>query len=227
MVINIHLLLHIPTCVSQNGPLCMYTAYNMEDNMGHLVSMIHGTTDPLKQCAQRYLLEQNLKQQIQTSEMARAYYNQIHNPFKNEKKTLKKSHLNEEERAFVQTETGSQHFIEYENIYNKGNFYKIEDDLSRNGQRKTNDSFLVTKNGHFGQIKSIFSLPNNSLYILLHSTYCLKKRNQTSKYIHFLKMNARPTYTIIEIADIGKKSILMENECNIAYSVIPNIYERN
>lgn len=227
MVFNIHLLLHIPTCVKQNGPLCMYTAYNMEDNIGHLVSMVHGTTDPLKQCSQRYLLERKLKQQIQTSEIAKAYYNQIQNPFKKQSKMLKKSHLNEAERAFIQGEIGSHHIIEYEYIYINGDFYNIEQPFGQRAERKTNDSFLITKDGNFGKIISIFSLPNNSYYILLQCKYRHKKHNQTSKYIHFIKTISRSIYKIVNLTDVGKKSIFMENEDNISYSVFPNTLERN
>ncbi|KAK0176931.1 hypothetical protein PV328_001029 [Microctonus aethiopoides] len=41
--INIHQLLHLPTCVRNNGPLWVYTCYKYENLNGELLKLIHGS----------------------------------------------------------------------------------------------------------------------------------------------------------------------------------------
>lgn len=77
MVYNIHQLKHLGECVSRNGPLFAYSAYALEDYIGHLVSFVKGTTDVATQISSRYLLEKNLQVHLQKSDVALTYYNRI------------------------------------------------------------------------------------------------------------------------------------------------------
>lgn len=83
MVYNVHLLLHTAKCVEKNGPLFCYSNYATEDNLGHLLSLVHGKTDVLSQITDRYLLERELHRRVNNSLKVREYHKQIkHRPLK-------------------------------------------------------------------------------------------------------------------------------------------------
>lgn len=77
MVYNVHQLRHLADCVELNGPLFAYSNYFMEDNIGHTVSFVNGTTDVTKQICSKYLIEKNLYMHLEKSAKARTFYNQI------------------------------------------------------------------------------------------------------------------------------------------------------
>ncbi|KAG4071204.1 hypothetical protein HA402_001194 [Bradysia odoriphaga] len=60
MVMNVHLLKHIPNSVRKLGPLWSHSAFSFERNNGVLLKMISGTTDVLLQIASKYCLKQSL-----------------------------------------------------------------------------------------------------------------------------------------------------------------------
>lgn len=225
MVFNVHLLGHIATCVQKTGPLCMYSAYSMEDNIGHLVSMVHGTTDVLKQCSQRYLLEQNLKRKIKCSDKAMEYYEKIQNHVRPNKE-LKCTLLSEEEETFIHLQLGSMNFAEFEDICFNGDFYRTQQCEQKYGGRKTNDSFLVTNDGRFGSIRSIFVDPDDIYYLLIRVEHCLKI-NTLIKSIHYLKTKQRSTLELVRVENIGKKAIFVQYSNFLAFSTCPNRYEKN
>lgn len=67
MTYNIHLLSHYIECVRRNGPLPLYTNYPMEDNIGHLVGVVKGTTDVVAQCCTKCLMERGLLKRLTVS----------------------------------------------------------------------------------------------------------------------------------------------------------------
>lgn len=77
MVYNVHQLKHLVECVNRNGPLSTYSNYPMEDYIGHLRSLVKGTTDVTSQICSRYLLEKELHVQLNKSQLARQYYETI------------------------------------------------------------------------------------------------------------------------------------------------------
>lgn len=54
MMYNVHLLEHLPKCVTDCGPLCAYSNFNFESNNGSLVKHVNGTTDVEHQIATKY-----------------------------------------------------------------------------------------------------------------------------------------------------------------------------
>lgn len=54
MMSVVHLLLHLPKCVKDCGPLWAYSNFNFESNNGSLVKYVHGTTDVEHQIASKY-----------------------------------------------------------------------------------------------------------------------------------------------------------------------------
>ncbi|KAG4065775.1 hypothetical protein HA402_012453 [Bradysia odoriphaga] len=54
MMHNVHLLKHIPKCVSDCGPLWAYSNFNFESNNGSLVKHVKGTTDVERQISTKY-----------------------------------------------------------------------------------------------------------------------------------------------------------------------------
>lgn len=149
MVFNIHLLQHIAMCVKKNGPLCCYTAYNMENNIGHLVSAIHGTNDVTKQCIQKYILEKNLLAKLESSVIARSYYKKIESKL-TAIRPLKSSKLTTNEKDLIQNAIAEYPIDEFESIWVGKDFYRAEEREDLVKRRKTYDSFILTTGGLFG-----------------------------------------------------------------------------
>lgn len=60
MTNNVHLLKHLPKCVTDCGPLWAYSNFCFENNNGSLVKHVHGTTDVLHQIASKYEFNNSL-----------------------------------------------------------------------------------------------------------------------------------------------------------------------
>lgn len=225
MVFNIHLARHIFTCVKKNGPQFTYSAYNMENNIGYLVASFHGTTDVIKQISERYLRELNLRSRLKDSPKANEYFNLIQ-PYQMHNKFLKKSNLSPDEKRFIGLELNALPAFEYENLVVNGDFYRVN---IPNHSRITDDSFVLTKNGAFGRITSIFQLANNLIYFLVQEDYLVDLEYRISRNITFLKKTEDPIprYYIVNLTEIGKKTVFIEFDNILAYSSLPNNIEGN
>jgi hypothetical protein len=224
MVINVHLTKHISKCVSQNGPLCCYTAYNMEDNIGHLISMIQGTTDVLKQCTQKYLLIKNLKSRLDESVKARQFYKKIEDDrFHN--KTLNNPNLSRYEIEFIQATIQAAPCKKFASVWLERDFYRIEESACISSNRKSFDSFIATKCGLAGTIKSIFATDCDSTYILFREDYLIQ-RNDLCDSIKYLEINPTPVYHVAKLEDI-MKCVFIKFDHTLAFSTFPNKFERD
>lgn len=68
MMYNVHLLEHLPKCVTDCGPLWAYSNFNFESNNGLLVEQVKGTTDVEHQIATKYSLRNTLARLRNSSE---------------------------------------------------------------------------------------------------------------------------------------------------------------
>lgn len=105
-----------------------------------------------------------------------------------------------------------------------GDFYRLEQNGKR--KRKSDDSIILTKCGIIGKIKSTFTCDGHSKCMLLRQEYELIDNN-IYDCIKFLKKNENPTYKIIRLDKIGKKAVFMQYGDTIAFSTLPNNFERN
>lgn len=224
MVFNVHLSHHIYDCVKKNGPQYAYSTYNMEDHNGYLVSKVHGTSDVIKQVTQKYMLEYHLKLKINNSVRAKEFFDKIQSFQLKRNKILKQSNLSTDDYVYIRNTIGNVPILEYENIYLNGNFYRVKG----NGVKKinSNDSFILTKGGEIGEIKSIFTPDDKSIFLLVCQKYELLDENNI-QCIKFLKEISNRTYIIIKLEDIGKKAVFMQYENVTAFSTLPNNYERD
>lgn len=216
------MLRHIPACVRRNGPLCMYSNYNMEDKIGNIVSQVHGTNDVIFQICDRYLLQRNVMHNIKDSSISKEYNEKIRHNQKRDK-PLKISNLSDEEISLIQNAAGPNYNL-FKEKYINGDFYEIYNDEQT--ARKTCDSFCVTKNGRLGSICSIFTNVHGLTFLLLLNKYIFLE-NDISHKIHFLQLNNDPSYFIVNKDEIGKKAVLMISESFMAYSSFPNHCERD
>lgn len=224
MVYNVHILKHIPKCVEENGPLCFYTAYNMEDNIGHVVSHVHGTSDVVKQCAQKYMLESCLKTALSTSERAQSFNEKIHFVYRNNK-PLSRSNLSIEQRDFIRATINKIPVEEFHAIWIGKDFYRAEESDINSRNRKTYDSFVATNNGKVGTITSIFKTECNSVYMLYREDY-IQTNNDICEKVIFLEPKPAPACHIVNSQEI-EKAVFIKFDNVIAFSNFPNTIERN
>lgn len=192
----------------------------MEDNIGKIVSYVHGTNDVLLQTSQRYILEKNLFCRLKQSEQASRYHEQITTP-KRQDKLQRVSNLDEEERHLI-SHTVGQNFEEFEHKTIDGFLYEV---WNKRKASKTCDSFAVTKGGLAGRIRSIFTA-NNCTYFLLSIEHA-STQNDICASIQFLERRLIPYNHIIKTTELTKKAVFMEAQNIIAYSIFPNQYERD
>lgn len=242
MVFNVHQLLHLVDCVKHNGPLSLYSTYCMEDFIGHLVSLVHGTTDVAQQICEKYLLEKNLIRHLDNSLLAKTFYDQIHSNVSfstaqdigntlvvgkptllanNDYLIMIKENLNLpiEEQIFTYNSV----------LWNKELYYeKSFEAHEHRGSKRTYDAFILnndTKN--FGEIKCIFVV-GNQLYYLIHEKYkALPNDPDSPEHIIFLDLIDSSQLKIITCASIGPKYAFVKFGNTLSCSKFPNLYERN
>lgn len=76
MMYNVHLLEHLPKCVTDCGPLWAYSNFNFESSNGFLVKNVKGTTNVEHQLAEKYFLNNALSdfKRKTTNENTRCYF---------------------------------------------------------------------------------------------------------------------------------------------------------
>lgn len=224
MVFNIHMLQHIPECVRKNGPLCCYSNYNMEDNIGNLVSRIHGTTDVVIQCTHKYILDKELNKKLEKSDIAQKFNEKIEN-HRYGNSPLQSSNLTRSEIEFIQNTLQKAPIEEFRSLWIGKDFYRSEEGVEMSRKRKTYDSFVVTNDGILGTIRSIFKTFCKSTYILLREDYCLKNVHPCES-IKSLGLISRPAIHVINTNKI-KKAVLIKFGNTLVYSTFPNKIERD
>lgn len=218
MVFNVHLFRHLADSVKMNGPLYTHSAYNMESNIGHIMSTVHGPTDVIKQCTEKYLLERDVNFKLEHCDKARDFYNRIR-PSYHKCNVISKfassarEHLN---GWIAETEIKS----ELESIVVNGDFYRANVKNVRKNI-KTNDSLVVLKSGEIGIIYGIFVLNDDSHYILFMDKFSVCQ-NTVCSSINYIEEKPNPAFKLIRPSDIGKKSIFISYDDKLAYSMLPN-----
>lgn len=238
MVYNVHQLRHISECVKRNGPLFAYSNYCMEDNIGHLVSHVKGTTDVLSQISTRYILEKNLHIHLEKTPTARKYYEQIESKLSfpivkkvDESLVIGKarstSNLSEDELSFIRTSLSlraDDEIFEYNALLFKNKiFYQTHENSF---SKRTNDSFIYNANSkRYADIKSIFCI-REKLYFFVSEKYEFV-RNDSSRFIKILKELRTYEQNIMDSTLVGPKYVLVKFHDTIACSAFPNMFERN
>lgn len=159
----------------------------MEDNIGHLVSFVNGTTDVLEQCMQKYLLEKNLYIQLKKSSIASDFYQRIQSKLKFSKSELISNVLvvgekfnnlsfKSDEKAFIKAALkleSEKNIYEYGSvIISKKLFYESKQN-NLIYRKRTNDFFVCTSFDNaeiIGEIISIFVV-NLNVYFLIQDKY--------------------------------------------------------
>lgn len=237
MVYNVHQLVHLTECVKMNGPLSVYSNYTMEDNIGHLVSFVKGTTDVTSQICSRYLLEKHLYISLQKSPLALSYHEQIESKLsfavsENVDGSLligKPNYirnLNDHDKTIIRNELNIGEdvcIVEYGSILLKSRvFYET---LCNSRKKRTSDSFVYnTELNQFGIIKSIFTV-NEKIYFFVSEE--LKVGEKTaSNFITFLDQIIQRSI-IFKTEEVTKKYILIRFDNILAMAHFPNHYEKN
>lgn len=236
MVYNVHQLTHLTDCVRLNGPLFTYSNYCMEDNIGHLVSLIKGTTDVTTQITTKYLLEKNMLFHLNQYPRASIFYDKIESKlsFATSKKvngTLvigrEVLELCREDRSFITDILGfpkDKMISEYRAVLlNCCVFYET---FSNSVNKRTNDSIIFNiDNQKYAEIKSIF-IVDDQLYFLVYEKFA-NINNTDSKYTKFLNEIRQFEKRIIYPTSIGIKCALVNFDDHISCTPFPNLIERN
>lgn len=238
MVYNVHQLRHLGECVLRNGPLFTYSNYPMEDFIGHLVSLVKGTTDVTTQICSRYLLEKNLHFHLQKSQLARGYYDRIESklffPIAQRVngslvigKAKWKSDLTIRESSFVRNALhidDNTDIHEYRAAFLNGStFYET---FNNNSKKRTNDSIVYdSQSKSFGEIVAILVVDEN-MFFLIHEKF-KKISDRNCKYIHFLEETSSYRLKLMKPEQITDKCACVQFANTIAASLFPNLHERN
>lgn len=242
MVYNVHLLLHTAKCVEKNGPLFCYSNYATEDNLGHLLSFVHGRTDVLSQISDRYLQEKRMHSNVNNSIRAQNYYNNIkHRQLKiicnlNDSLLVGKAQvLNPIDRDWVIEQL---ELINIEPMYTHRAVYvslKIyfESYTNKTAQKLTYDSFICDPtNNIFGELKTILTI-NNEIYFIIHNKYKVKANSRDLGTI-LIELEEKTDCDVINkfimlpnSIKTLKKYAFMKTDNMLACSKFPNLIERN
>lgn len=238
MTFNVHQLKHIPECVKQNGPLFLYSNYSMEDYIGYLVSLSHGTTDVSQQICEKYLLEKELIGHLEKSPLAKCFYDKIQSKLKfSQVKKVdgsivigKTKQISTEQdfsliREKLNLDIGVQ-IDEYDSILWNGDiFYERRNDATK---KRTDDTIVFnTESGEFAEIKSILVV-NEQVFFLINEKYQVSvNMENTSEYVTFLSAIDCLQPKIITSSAIGHKFALIAFSNVLACSKFPNFYERH
>lgn len=210
----------------------------MEDYIGHLVSLVKGTTDITTQISSRYLLEKELQVQLEKSERARYFYESIesklHFPIAQKireslviGKAKVRSDLNDDQLNFISNSIyidNLTEILEYRSAFlNNRFFYEIS---SNNIKKRTNDSIVYNhENKCFGEVLAMLTI-DGQLYFLIDEKFS-KIKDSNCKRIHFLKITHNSKLNLITPASISHKYAFVEFSNTIAAAKFPNFYERN
>lgn len=238
MVFNVHQLRHLADCVEMNGPLFAYSNYCMEDNIGHIVSLVKGTTDVSTQICSKYLLEKNMFAHLVKSEKAYEFHRRIESRLRFTEakkqngclmigKPLKNSNMNENDFTFVTNFlklTPEDQIFEYNSfLLNCKIFFET---VANSIGKRTNDSFIHNiETNQFADIKAIFTF-EDQIYLLVNEKYQITDKSN-SRYSKFLDDKTQHDRKIITIESIGQKHALIEFDTISVCSPFPNLHERN
>jgi hypothetical protein len=237
---NVHLLIHIPDCILNCGPLWAYSLFHFEDNIGILVSYVQGNNEGNKQVISKYLLSQTLVQALKRFERSATLSNYL-------KKTSSKrsvKHFEKNELVCVlgaskpyllsQAETeiceflnlnSSEIFIFQRFVYKKYVFHSSE--YSHN--LASNDSVVKLLDGTIGCIKLIFR-SNELFYVILNIKFGENiLMDFTNRMCGHLKtMQPIENYLkVVPVTQIMAKCIVIQNEPELIFSILPNQFERD
>lgn len=238
MVYNVHQLRHLAGCVKMNGPVFAYSNYCMEDNIGHLVSHVKGTTDVLSQISSNYMLEKNLFFHLQKTSIAKKFYENIESKLSfstvrkiNDSLVIGKekpiSNLTSSELSLIRNclkLSKNDEISEYKAAFlHTKIFYET---LANSIGKRSNDSFILNaQSKRFADIKTIF-IAGNQLYFFIVEKYELRN-DSACKSINFLEMSENQNAKIITPELIGPKYVFIVFSNIISCSKFPNLFERN
>lgn len=240
MVYNVHQLKHLTECVRLNGPLFAYSNYCMEDHIGHMVSLVKGTTDVTSQITAKYILEKELTDFLKKCPRAQIFYDQIERkltfpiskkvdgtliigkPLKNQFKNMTENQVQFVKKVLKIEE--SEEIFEYNSIHLGCKiFYEI---ISNSAAKRTNDSFIFNvKTNRFADIQAIF-MKSGNLFLLIAEKYDAMN-DQFCEKVTFLKELEKFELKVIKPNEIGQKNVLIKFQNVLACSTFPNLYEKN
>lgn len=240
MVFNVHLLKHLADCVRSIGPLQMYSNYNFEDHIGHLVGLTKGTTDTASQICEKYLMEKNcLMNHSQKSTIFQTFYEQINGKRKFSTcrnlaghiligKTKKQTSLTDEDKLLLsKTLKLPKNCIvdKYDAVLlNSKTYYEVTPTM----KKRTNDSFLFNlETKRFAEINAIIVV-NENVHMLINEKFqVLNEGNMSCKSNIYLKVTEFNRKRILNPQFVGPKFALVKFDDVITCSEFPNTCERN
>lgn len=238
MVYNVHLMQHLVKCAEVNGPLFTYSNYCFEDYIGHLVSLVKGTTDVTTQLCERYSFEKRLEFHLKTAPVARSFHNHIESKLSHPiarkingslviGRAKQTPTLNEIEIALIRSTLkipAGIDILEYSSMMLDCKIFY--ESVSQRNKKRTCDTFVLnSSSGNFAEIQAIF-LVNDHVYVLLNEKYQLKNEWNCEFVTELEEMNEYEQH-IIDSSFIGPKHVLVNFNGLTACSRFPNMFERN
>lgn len=237
MVYNIHQLRHLGECVKRNGPLFAYSNYPTEDIMGHIVSLVKGTTDVTSQICSRYLMEKNLLVCLKKSALAQEFYEQIESKlsFSVTKKlngsllignVLKIPNLSNQDSNFIRNELNvndDEQINEYKSVLLDCRIFF--ETASNSCGKRTDDSLVYDSESNcFGVIDSIITV-KDQLYFFVDEKF-KRTENTNSTFVTLLEETISQK-KLLTCNSIRRKYAFIKFENSTAASEFPNLCERN
>lgn len=236
MVFNVHQITHAADCVDNNGPLYLYSTYSMEDHIGHLVSLVKGTTDVCHQVCEKYLLEKHMLLHLEKSHIAKKFYDDIQSQLKFPiaKKIgsdtvigKPKQILNEYDLILIKQVlrlSDDEQIDEHDSIlWNDEIYYESANKIKN---KRTCDAFIVNlENNKYAEIKSVFVVGNQT-YFFIDEKYKVVP-NPAIENIIFLDLLESFDSKVIASTSVGPKHAFAHFDNVYWCTKCPNLYERN
>lgn len=158
MTYNMHLLLHLPQCVRENGPLWSYSNFHFETNNGVFKNFVRGTSDVMHQTVAKYLYSQILNYVIDKTDIIEEYDKALANKNQDSYQEIKMSSVdNGSINLLIENNIPLENLKFYNKIIYNNIILGTE---NRSNSIKTNDSCIALHDNRYGKIKAIYNINN-------------------------------------------------------------------
>jgi hypothetical protein len=204
MTFNVHTQLHLKKAVENCGPLFAFSTFPFENKYGHLVKMIHGTTDIIKQLSLKISWDTEEKSQIKKTAKF-----ETTSGLKSEKHKDFVKFLQEQE-IYDQT----KNFKSYKKIYLNEVCY-----AAANSSSRIDNSYVILNNDTIGSINEIFEY-DSIYYLRISSEYTVNKSSNIDHITLLKKKKKELLYC--QINSIKEKVIFLKTDSVCCISKFPN-----
>lgn len=208
MVMNIHLLKHVPEDVRSLGPLWCHSAFAFERNNGVLLKKVNGTTDVLVQIASKYCLSKAIDSRRKTTHHQNILLGRSTRIIENSLRVFNIETL--KEMDFSKKELFVHKRINLNGIIYTGTMYTLP--------KKSIDYFMGLQDDLVGKAKFYFE-SNKTIYVVM------EEFTVVDHFDHIMKIQPTRRNILAPVTTIKQKYLFMKVGLHQYIVSPPNPYE--